>query len=120
MERDAKMKEPVTRDDFLDVLETGLVAQLRAIRACRRGPAGSARRGPRLGKKSNMATIEDILRASGQPLHINEIIRRARQDHGIALKRESIVSALTKKVLDGNTFARSGRNVFALLGKEEN
>mgnify|MGYP001239249061 CR=1 FL=1 len=112
------MKEPLTRDDLLDVLENGLVAQLRAIRASRRGEAGSTRRGPRLGKKSNMSTIEDILRTSGQPLHINEIIRRARQDHGRELKRESVVSALTKKVLDGNTFARAGKNVFTLLGKE--
>ena len=113
------MSEPLTREDLLDVLEVGLVAQLRVLRAARRGQTGMPRRRPRLGRKSNMSIIEDILAAAGQPLHINDIITRAQRDHGIELKRESIVSALTKKVLDGNTFARAGRNVFALLGKEE-
>ena len=112
------MKEALTRDDLLDVLESTLTAQLRVIRAFRRGTTGEGRRGPRPGRKSNMSTIEDILRTAGQPLHINDIITRARRDHGLQLKRESIVSALTKKVLDGNTFTRAGRNVFALLGKE--
>jgi hypothetical protein len=36
----------------------------------------------------------------------------------VELKRESIVSALTKKVIDGDTFRRSGRNVFALISRE--
>ena len=56
-----------------------------------------------------MSVIEDILRTAGEPLHVNEIILRARRDHDRPLKRESIVSALTKNVLDGNTFARAGR-----------
>ena len=85
IERDAEMKETLTRDDLYNILEIGLVAQLRAIRAGRRGQSGLTRRGPRPGTKSNMSLIEDILRASGQPLHINEIILRARRDHGIEL-----------------------------------
>lgn len=109
------MKESLTRDDLLDVLEASLTAQLRVIRAFRRGAAGGTRRGPRAGRKSNMSIIEDILATAGQPLHINDIIMRAQRDHGVELKRESIVSALTKKVLDGNTFTRAGRNVFALV-----
>jgi hypothetical protein len=39
--------------------------------------------------------------------------------HGVKLRRESIVSAMTKKVLDGHTFRRTGRNEFALLDQEE-
>ena len=113
------MDRPLTRDDLLDVLESILRAQLRAVRASRRGSGTGGRRGRRAGKKSNISIIQDILTASGQPLHINDIIVRARRDHGVELKRESIVSALTKKVLDGNIFCRAGRNVFGLLGKEQ-
>jgi hypothetical protein len=113
------MDRPLTRDDLLDVLESSLSAQLRAVRASRRGSGTGGRRGRRVGKKSNMSIVQDILTASGQPLHINDIIVWARRDHGVELKRESIVSALTKKVLDGNTFCRAGRNVFGLLGKEQ-
>ena len=112
------MNRPLTRDDLLDVLESSLSAQLRAVRASRRGHDAGARRGGRDGKKSNISLVKDILTASREPLHINDIILRARRDHGVELKRESIVSALTKKVLDGNTFCRAGRNVFGLLGKE--
>jgi hypothetical protein len=36
----------------------------------------------------------------------------------VHLRRESIVSALTKKVLEGRIFRRTGRNVFALLETE--
>ena len=113
------MKQPLTRDDLLDVLETSLKAQLRAVRASRRGQEGGRQRSRPAGKKSNISIVKDILTASGQPLHINDIIAQARRDHGVVLGRESIVSALTKKVLDGQTFRRSGRNIFGLLGKEE-
>jgi len=112
------MDRPLSRDDLLEVIESALSAQLRAVRASRRGGASGGRRGRRAGKKSNISIVQDILAASGQPLHINDILVRARRDHGVELKRESIVSALTKKVLDGNTFRRAGRNVFGLLGKE--
>jgi len=49
------------------------------------------------------------------PLHIDEIIHRAQKDHHRQLHRESLVSALTKKVLDQNTFARTAPNTFDLL-----
>jgi hypothetical protein len=66
-----------------------------------------------------MSIIKDILTEAGEPLHINEIIDRARKDHSVKLKRESIVSALTKKILDGRDFRRAGKNVFALIGGKE-
>jgi hypothetical protein len=113
------MNRPLTRDDLLDVLELALKGQLSALRASRRAQAGIARRGPRAGKRSNIAIVKDILEAAGQPLHINEIIAIAHRDHGVEFKRESIVSALAKKVLDRNLFRRAGRNVFGLLGAEE-
>jgi len=46
---------------------------------------------------------------------LNEIIRRAQQLHQRPLRRESLVSALTKKVLDQNTFTRTAPNTFDLL-----
>ena len=112
------MSDPLTRDELIDTLETVLEGQLRALRSLRgvgrrRVPSAAGR------KKSNMAVIEDILTAAGEPLHVNEIIARAKRDHGVGLKRESIVSALTKKVLDRQTFRRTGRNEFGLLGGEE-
>lgn len=111
------MSGPLTRDDLIDVLEFMFEGQLRAVRSLRGGRRRKAGGEGKARKKSNLSFVEDILSAAGTPLHVNEIIVRAKREHGIDLKRESIVSALTKKVLDGRTFRRTGRNEFALLGE---
>jgi hypothetical protein len=112
------MDDPLTRDELIDTLETIIEGQLRAVRGLR----GGRQRQPRVSsgekRKSNISIVIDILTAAGTPLHINEIIVRAKRDHGVELKRESLVSALTKKVLDRHTFCRTGRNEFALLERE--
>ena len=106
--------DPLTKNDLLEVLENSALAQLRALRALRRAedrpatPAGAKR-------KSNMDIVYDILLAAQGPLHIQDIILRARKDFHRQIHRESLVSALTKKVLDQNTFARMAPNTFDLL-----
>ena len=66
-------------------------------------------------RTSNIGVVEDVLRNAGQPLHISEIIIRAKQDHGIELSRDSIVSALLKKVNAGKGLVRTAPNTFALV-----
>jgi hypothetical protein len=102
----------LTRDDLVGVLEKSLEAQLRALRAMRSAKARPARRDKQ--GKSNISIVEDILKTHGGPLHINEIIQKAAQRYRKQLSRESLVSALTKKVLDERTFCRAGRNTFDL------
>jgi hypothetical protein len=112
------MDEPLTRNELIDTLEAVLEGQLRALRSLRTGRRRSV--SPAVSKKrSNIGLVEDILTAAGKPLHVNEVIARAKRDHGVELKRESIVSALTKKVLDRQTFRRTARNEFGLLEKAE-
>jgi hypothetical protein len=52
----------------------------------------------------------------GKPLHVTEIIDRVEKVHGKRLERESIVSALVKKVQRGDRFVRTDKNEFALKG----
>lgn len=102
-----------SRDDLLDILTTAAEGQLRALRALRRR---QLRPEPKVGKrKSNIAMVEDILRSSAGPLHISKILTQAQERYQVQLSRESLVSALTKKVLDRHTFCRVGRNTFDLL-----
>jgi hypothetical protein len=110
------MADNLTRGDLIDALEAMLEGQLRAVRGLRAGTKPRRRRAD--GSRSNIQIVIDILSSAGEPLHVNEVILRARRDHGVELKRESIVSALTKKVIDGDTFRRTGRNVFSLIGRE--
>lgn len=114
------MNQPITRDEMLGTLESMLEAQLRALRGLRGKKPPKPLDGREGRRMSNLAIVENILRDAGLPLHINEVIARAARDHGRTLKRESIVSALTKKVLDRQTFRRTGPNIFALLENQEN
>jgi predicted transcriptional regulator len=71
----------------------------------------------RLRKKSRsqVSIIFDVLSTAQVPLHISEIISRAKEMFDVDLDRDSIVSALTKKVKRGQIFKRIAPNTFALL-----
>lgn len=105
---------PLTKNDLIEVLENTALAQLRALRSLRRSEQRAAA-APNAGRKSNMDVVYDILLAAKGPLHINDIIQRAKKEFHRPLRRESLVSALTKKVLDQNTFTRTAPNTFDLL-----
>jgi len=107
---------PLDKNDLLEILENTALAQLRALRALRRAAQRKTRPAAPKGK-SNMDIVYDILSAAKGPLHINDIIQRAHKDHRRQLRRESLVSALTKKVLDQNTFTRTAPNTFDLLDR---
>ena len=48
-------------------------------------------------------------------MHVNEIIKLAKLHHGLELNRDSIVSALLKKVHADQGIARTGPNTFATV-----
>jgi hypothetical protein len=96
----------------LHAFEVSLEAQLRAVRRLRSGPT------PEKSRRKGMSHVEyvyDILQRAGQPLHITEILQRIEEVHGRRLDRESVVSALVKKVQRHDRFLRAGKNTFALL-----
>lgn len=104
--------DPV-RDAVLEAVEVSLDAQLRAVRRLRREPPRVKQRSRAKGK-SQVDLAFDILQRAGKPLHVTELIARVEKIHGVTLDRESIVSALTKKVQRGDRFVRTGPNVFSL------
>ena len=69
-------------------------------------------------RTSNIDIVQYVLKSAGRPVHVSEIIRLVKQDHGIELNRDSIVSAMLKKVNSGQEFIRTAPNTFA-LAKEE-
>jgi hypothetical protein len=101
-------------------LQEGLLkAQLSVIRGYIRGGdiGGKERDASPNQRKSQMSMVTDILASDGAPLHVSEIIRRVEQQYGIKLDRESMVSALTKKVKKEVMFVRTGPNIFGLKGQ---
>ena len=92
-----------------------LKAQLGVIRGYLRSVEPGRQRPPQ--RTSQMDIITDILSSAGGPLHVAEIIRQAKERYGVDLDRESVVSALTKKVKKGVAFVRTGPNVFGIKEK---
>jgi hypothetical protein len=103
----------LTREDLLDILEETTHARLRAIRLLRGSKRGRPK-GP-ANPQSNIDIVIEILKRENGPLHLDEILRRAQQLHHRSIRRESLISALTKKVLDHHTFTRTAPSTFDLL-----
>jgi len=63
---------------------------------------------------SNMGMAIDILRRAQRPLHISEIIAQIKTKYGVVLDRESLVSALVKKVHRHQGLSRTAPNTFQI------
>ena len=103
----------VLRETLLDVVEASLAAQLRAVRGLRSGKTAAVRTARGKGR-SQLDLAEDILRRAGKELHVGDIIERIARVHHVEIDRESLVSALTKKVERSVRFMRTAPNTFAL------
>ena len=104
------------RKVILETVETVLDAQLRAVRRLRRGevPAQTSAGKNRRRSRSKMNIVEDLLIEARQPLHISAIIEQAKSRFNQVLDRESLVSALSKRVSRKDRFVRTGPNTFGL------
>jgi hypothetical protein len=103
-------------ENLLDMHEALLLAQLRAIRQLRPQKRG-ARKAQAPQGMSNIDMAIDILRRARKPLHISDIISQVKTVHGAGLDRESLVSALVKKINRIQGLARTAPNTFAMTTK---
>ena len=98
---------------FLSFYESLFLAQLRTVRQLKSPKPKKAKR--REDKSmSNMDMAIDILRRAQRPLHISEIIAQVKTKYGVTLDRESLVSALVKKVHRRQGLSRSSPNTFEI------
>ena len=105
------------RDTVLEAFEECIGAQLRAVRRLRK--AGHEPPPPRAKKRMSQIDMSlDILMKARKPLHITELLDRIEKAFQTPVDRESLVSSLTKKVMRGDRFIRTGRNTFGV--KEPN
>ena len=101
------------RDTVLETFEDCLGAQLRAVRRLRKAPPQEAPARPRR-RMSQVDMTYDILRRARKPLHCSELLERIHTTFEVRVDRESLVSALTKKVARGDRFVRTDKNTFSL------
>jgi DNA-directed RNA polymerase delta subunit len=108
------MEKKEIRDIILESMVELLEAQVRALKKLR----GSIEVDKSHKKSmSQLGIVFNILTEAGRPLHVSEIIADAEKMFDVTLERESLVSALSKKVMKEDRFIRTGKNTFAL--KEE-
>ena len=95
----------------LEAFEASLEAQLRAIRRLR-APTKESLESKK--SKSQIDMAYDILQRAIEPLHINDIIKRMETIHQIRVERDSLASAITKKVKREDRFIKTGKNTFGI------
>lgn len=105
------------RDAIIEALIVAQEAQVRALHQLRKKPKERPSR-KRVGL-SQLDLVEDVLIQDGKALHIKEIIDKVEKGHGLRLDRESVVSALTKKVARSERFVRTAKNTFGLKGRDQ-
>lgn len=108
------MEKEEIRDIILESMVESLEAQVRALKKLRASPGAEK---PYEKSMSQLGMVMNILTKAGRPLHVSDIIAKAEKDFGVKLDRESLVSALSKKVMKKDRFIRTGKNTFALKGE---
>lgn len=98
---------------FLSFYESLFSAQLRTVRQLK-SPKPKKVKERENKSMSNMDMALDILRRAQRPLHISEIIAQVKAKYGVALDRESLVSALVKKVHRHQELSRTAPNTFQI------
>jgi hypothetical protein len=98
---------------FLSFYESLFLAQLRTVRQLK-SPEPKRAKGREDKGMSNMNIAIDILRRAQKPLHISEIITQAKTKYSVTLDRESLVSALVKKVHRHQGLSRTAPNTFQI------
>ena len=98
---------------FLSFYESLFVAQLRTVRQLKSPRPKKAKRREDKGM-SNMNMAIDILQRAPRPLHISEVIAQVKTKYGVTLDRESLVSALVKKVHRRQGLSRPAPNTFEI------
>lgn len=105
--------------NLLNVFETLARAQVNAIRQLRKETGLSEAEEPKIKSMSQIQAVYDILYFSKNPMHVNDIIIAAKRKLDIDIDKESLVSALSKRVKRQDRFTKTGPNTFALINPAE-
>ena len=102
-------------NDLLNLFESLLRAQLHTVRQLRKSSETPLKEQKNEKSMSHMDIVYDILKQQHKPLHVNEIIVLAQKRFNLKLDKESLVSALTKRIKRQDRFIKTGPNTFDLL-----
>lgn len=105
-------------EELLSLYEHLLRAQINVIRQLRKESGYDEKVKEEKGM-SQVSMAYDILCSSAHPMHIDSIIRAIEQRFQTKIDKESIVSALTKRVKRQDRFIKTGPNTFYLIHQDQ-
>jgi DNA-directed RNA polymerase delta subunit len=105
-------------EDLLNLFESLLRSQLNTIKQLRKTSNKPEEEAVKEKRMSHMDMTYNILLSAQKPMHINEIIPAIHQRFGLKIDKESLVSALAKRVLRQDRFVKTAPNTFALISLE--
>ena len=106
------------KPDILEVIDLAMSAALREIRKARALVPGAARSRATIKSTSQTNTYEDVLKAEGRPMHAIALVE-ALDKRGLRTSRDSLVSALSKRLAPKGPFLRTAPNTFGLAGRDK-
>ena len=107
------------KPDLLEVIDNALTAALREVRRARaRGPVPPATAGKGRSKTSNVSRCFDVLVNANRPLHVTALLE-ALAEQGVATSRDTLTSALIKRLAPKGKFVRTAPNTFGLASWEK-
>jgi DNA-directed RNA polymerase delta subunit len=105
-------KEDAAMDQFNQYLQFQKAvaeSKLKVIEQFQKGGQTKPRK-----RTSKIDIAYNVLNDAGKPLHVSEIVQLAKEGYDVQLDRDSIVSAILKKVKADQKFVRTAPNTFAL------
>jgi hypothetical protein len=106
-------------EELLTLFEQLLRAQLNVIRQLRKAIGVHEEAKEREKSMSQMDVVYDILTTEQKPLHVDDIITKAGQRFNLKFDKESVVSALTKRVRRQDRFIKTAPNTFDLISRSQ-
>jgi hypothetical protein len=108
-----------TTPDILEVIDNVLTAALKEVRRARARRPVDFQTLPKSNNKpaSNVNLCIDILGDAGRPLHITVLLESITK-LGVKTSRDSLVSALSKRLAPNGPFIRTEPNTFGLAVRD--
>ncbi len=103
---------------FLSFYESMLRAQINALRQFRKSMGLVEKDEAKEKRMSQPDMAFEILKDSQRPMHVSELLVEIEKRFGVKVDRESLVSALTKRIRRQDRFMKVGPNTFALLTEQ--
>ncbi|MBN2091659.1 hypothetical protein JW964_18740 [candidate division KSB1 bacterium] len=101
--------------NLLNLFEALLRAQLNILKQFRKKTGLIVVEPPHLKSMSQIDMVYNILQDTGTPMHVNDLITAIKRQFDRDLDKESLVSALTKRIKRHDRFTKTGPNTFTLL-----